>query len=103
MELVKISGLVDHYNEHQAENPGGFGILDFLSLHYFDPGHDEPGSHEHLPFHNPASFSNVVFIAGFHHFIVKPLALKVQKRIPFQNTSIYNTFQSNIWQPPRFW
>lgn len=48
-ELSKLPFILQHYNEHQAQNTD-ISFWDFLNLHYFDTNHKKSDpSHKNLP------------------------------------------------------
>jgi hypothetical protein len=53
MEVFRVPALCDHYSEHCTRIGEDVGVIDFMLLHYFDPGHEEsdPTGHAGLPFH----------------------------------------------------
>lgn len=49
-EVAKISALVDHYRHHvQDHGETGLSFVDFLVLHYGQPGADQDHEHSELP------------------------------------------------------
>ncbi len=54
MELVRLPGLSEHYNEHLIESGGALSVVDFLVLHYCDVEHERRDGQRHtdLPFHH---------------------------------------------------
>jgi hypothetical protein len=103
-ELVKLPTLIEHFNEHQKENPD-LSFWEYLVLHYENPIHhsEDHQKHSNLPFgnHHHDSFSLQVWFSN----VAIPPALTgdfADVRLADSYTMPVNySFSTSIWQPPR--
>jgi hypothetical protein len=106
-EFMKLPILVEHFIEHQQENPK-LQLWDFLCMHY---AHGEVKDADYdkdmkLPFkshHSGCSCSVVTFLAPIQSFNFEYNAFfKARKKRSFSYTSSFiSNFHSFIWQPPK--
>ena len=106
-ELLKIPQLFEHYTEHKNQN-NKISFFDFLTMHYYD-AHDNDGDDESdmkLPFksHDNCSVSNgqVFFSQSFPVITIKNTESSLEKIKTYKEDFLFSSFQSNIWQPPKF-
>lgn len=59
IEVFRAPALQEHYAEHQQRAEGKLTVVEFVLLHYCDPGHEasEPAQHAKLPFHGASGHS----------------------------------------------
>ena len=106
-QLVKLPFLVEHFNEFQKENSES-SIWEFLCMHYVsgDMNDEDNDKDMKLPFksHESCSSSNILAFTSniFSIAIDKPYTLETTKFTLFDESFIGASFQSNIWQPPKF-
>ena len=107
-EYLKIPILVDHFYEHQNENPK-ISLVEFLLEHY---AHDDVLDADYdkdmkLPFkshnHSSCACSNVtlceqIYVYNFQNNNVISKFKKPNFRYTF---SFISNFHSSIWQPPK--
>ncbi len=102
-ELEKLPDLIQHYQEHKAENPS-INFLSFLKLHYTNANHHEQDHERHheLPFtnHHTGHSPFVVFtITTFETSFQKITESEVRYSLYTEPSSKNITF--SIWQPPK--
>jgi hypothetical protein len=111
-EMFKIPFLLNHYNEHQAENKKlTFG--EFLFVHYVDHSHElnegkgknDQDDDSQLPFH-----SHTDYTATFTYYFPTPAIRIVSEtiiseleegKIFLDNQSLRSFYTPTIWQPPK--
>jgi hypothetical protein len=106
-EFIKLPLLVEHFVEHQREDPK-LQLWDFLCMHY---AHGEVKDADYdkdmrLPFkshHSGCSCSVITFLAPIQTFNFEyKTFLKERKKPSFGYTfSFISNFHSSIWQPPK--
>lgn len=106
-EVFKVPQLIQHFRQHQAQNPAiGFG--DFMVMHYAgDDGTttDDDDEDLQLPFHsiNKLCISNLYFFTGSFDFSLMPVKAELTKIYPLwiQNKTL-PSHVILIFQPPRY-
>lgn len=106
-EYLKIPILVDHYYEHQQENPK-LSLWNFICDHY---AHGEVQDADYdkdmkLPFkshHSGCSCGAITFLAPIQtfNFENKPFLNEYKKPNFGYTFSFISNFNSSIWQPPK--
>lgn len=107
-EYLKIPILVEHFNEHQQENPK-LSLWIFIMDHYshgevFDADYEKDMK---LPFkshnHSGCSCFNITFLAPILTFDFENKSFQNEFKKPnFVYTfSFISNFHSSIWQPPK--
>jgi hypothetical protein len=106
-EYLKLPILVQHFYEHQQENPS-LNLFEFLSMHYahgevFDADYDKDMK---LPFkshHANCSCSVTVFYVPIQNysFVYNTFSSEFPKPVFGYNFSFISNFHSSIWQPPK--
>ena len=106
-QLVKLPFLVEHFNEFQKENSES-SLWGFLCMHYVSGDKNDADNDKDmkLPFksHESCSSSNIVAFASnvFSIAIDKPFINETTTFPLFDESFIGASFQSTIWQPPKF-
>lgn len=104
-EMWKLPVLVDHFMEHQAENPF-ISVLDFFDMHYI---HDSPHDADYardmqLPFKMVSLTSLSVFAIPsppVYFPITPPVYNKKEKPILYNLSAYSFNYHNSIWQPPK--
>jgi hypothetical protein len=103
-EVFRLHKLVSHFMEHQ-EADHSIGLVQFLRLHYFDPGHDrtDPTHHASLPLHNHADTPSTLVFKG--HVEQIGITLLVPAPVQEFGNALVDFHESvpfaAIFQPPR--
>jgi hypothetical protein len=104
---VKLPFLVEHFVEYQKGNSES-SLWGFLCMHYVsgDMNDNDNDKDMKLPFKSHEDCSNLnlePFTANvFSSEIIKPIINETQTFPPRNESFLNSTFQSNIWQPPKF-
>ena len=103
-DLSHLPELLSHYQKHKSESPG-VTFLEFLRLHYDDPGHlaSSPSDHQDLPFskrHHHRGSIQIVHDPTIIPTQITPFVLIEIKGV-FDTIIHPNKVASPIWQPPR--
>ncbi|SFF36409.1 hypothetical protein [Thermoflexibacter ruber] len=108
LELFKVSHLIKHFTHHQVVHQEDIDFLEFLTLHYLDPVHQQKDAHEHtdLPFQ-----SSVQHISHVHFVFLPPPSFAwsmewedfptIKSYKTTYQESYFSAFHLSIWQPPR--
>lgn len=105
-EYIKLPLLVEHYIEHQQENPK-LNFIEFFSAHYAQNLVVDFENHTKLPFKSHQSdcacSSIVTFCVPIQSFNFEhKLFLNEYKKPSFVYSFVFiSNFQSSIWQPPK--
>jgi hypothetical protein len=104
---MKLPLLVQHFYEHQKENPK-LNLVAFLNLHYaqgevFDADHEKDMK---LPFkshHTHCNCSLIVFCAPIQNysFIYNTFYNEFPKPLFGYSFAFISNYHSTIWQPPK--
>lgn len=106
-QLMKLPFLVEHFITHKEKNKD-LSFYNFLSMHYDneDVNDGDQDQDRKLPFKSHQNFTlstNFTFNpCTITCEIPKSFILLFDSAILYQNTSFRNSFQSAIWQPPKF-
>ena len=103
-QLLKIPTLVEHFIEHNGDNPE-ITLISFLKMHYDDPVKDDDyQKDQQLPFIAHSCPLALLFTlnADFTVEIEKQIILDYHKEINSFYDLFYDKDASNsIWQPPK--
>lgn len=103
-ELQKVKNLIEHFKEHQANQPN-LAFFDLLKTHYGDDRNAEKQDkhNDKLPFQSQhCCNSSIAFYAhSSYPFQIRIFALEIK------NKSIYiiempSGTSTSFWQPPKF-
>ena len=103
-QLLKLPMLIEHFLEHkeQSENQS---IFEFLSMHYGEHAGSEK-EHENLPFksHDGCINSSLLVLISntFSVPSINPFCFEIKTITLDDDFFLTSSFQSNIWQPPKF-
>lgn len=106
-EVLKLSNLKIHFEEHQSENPE-ISILEFFFLHYVTDGTHQHASkdceHMSLPF-KTSQHAAILLVSGHHdNFEIKAINVDYDhlQSNPYANEfALYSVSLNSIWQPPK--
>ena len=104
-ELLKIPQLFVHYTEHKTQN-NKISFFDFLTMHYSNDHGENDADDMKLPFksHDNCSITNnqVFFVHSFPIITIKSVESSLEKIKACKEEFLFSSFQSTIWQPPKF-
>jgi hypothetical protein len=108
VEVLRMSNLVEHYREHQAQK-ADISIIEFLQLHYLDEKHHEADTqHEKLPMHCHAEhFASSIFVLeDFNCFFIENPTFSIvdfaTKQLFLYDNQLISNYLASILQPPRY-
>lgn len=103
-DVSHVPQLLAHFQKHRSQSPD-ISFVEFLSLHYNDPGHLSSTTSDH---------HNLPFSKKYHHRfsvqIAQETMLVYNQSTPFVLIKIESVFDpvvhsststSSVWQPPR--
>ncbi len=102
-ELLKISNLVEHINEHSEEQPK-VTLIDLIKMHYGfgHPDEKQDKHHDNLPFqsHN-CNHTSAVYVVNLSGTIDFELFENSTSVLSFYKAQFPHPISGSIWQPPQ--
>lgn len=104
-ELLKLPSLIEHFTEHQSQDEH-ISFTEFLCMHYLHTQDNDGDDAEDrsLPFKshsNCISVYSLNFYPQSHNIVIKPIETGTSSLNSNTEDFIFNSFQANIWQPPK--
>jgi hypothetical protein len=103
-ELQKVKNLVEHFEEHQAKQPG-LAFFELIEIHYGkDRNTEKQDKHsDELPFqsHHCCNSGIAFYTNASYPFQINIFPSEIKNK-PTYKIEMPSSSSSSIWQPPKF-